>query len=1069
MAAMFSFSGIISAEGTKQLEPSGAPFNSVCRIALTQNSVDNRIPFALLNCNENYRLNIHINDFTSEKIYMGFGNVIDYFDETINYFDVNYQVKDPAGNIVSGYSLQLLPGTPSDPGFIETRSQADLGPDINSTNPGGYYPLTLNPAMNGDYVLEFSLPGLSETEIRVFKYIDVTVANGDVPIKGRLWSKAWQLSSSSVIASEHASFSKFYIYTNDSIVTRFDCNGLAGGVWAIYSNEWGCATTGTWSDRRRSIEGNASVQPQYKIFLNDPDPPVFPSGHIGEMLEFKVLPFECDTVITFWANLTKGGNIEIMLDIPPLNPGGFGPEDVQLGYNVTAGANTLVPAWDGRNGYGVPLVNGMQVEARISFLNGLSNLPLFDVEDNPSGFKVDIQRPMPVSGSTILKLYWDDYLLPGGTINEIQGCEYTGIEPLSGCHDWPLSLGNLNTMNSWWYYSTGDILNIPITLKLSPASGNIIGPLNICAGQQVTFRTTSIPFAQKYIWHLSGQGISIDIEKDAPDTTFFQQFTSSMPQGVYTISVFGRNQQCGDGDTAFLTAFVFDNQPPPVTGIASVCNNSTYQYELPGSYTNIQWSLHNGDIIGPANVNPVTIRWHTSGIDSIEVLATSVDCGTRLSSIQVNVHPVAIGVIGAQETTSCPGMPLTFSANSTLESGSVIKRYWDWGDSNFIDGNDTLVTHSFSGTGNFTVKLKLTTDQGCETETSTPIRIIPFPEALFSCYSNCISQAIQLTDISTGIDLATREWDFGTAPVTTADLTQQQPEAVFHSTGQYPVRLIVTNQYGCTDTLIKQVDIHNRPVAAFTHETPCQSAGIIFADQSTPADTILTGYAWNTQSISGEQRTFTGNPTVISFNDVANYTVSLQVTDFFGCVDTVAELITVKPKPESSFEYIENSGNIMGQLHFENTTTGASSYYWDFGNSITSQFPQPDIKYNDEGEYTIMLVATSIDGCNDTATSKYYYMPGLWMPNAFTPDNDGLNDYFKPVTQRNTLEPYLLLIYNRWGQQIFKSSTPSIGWDGNFNGEPCEEGIYSYVVQFREEKKESTKAVTQRGTVSLLR
>lgn len=104
------------------------------------------------------------------------------------------------------------------------------------------------------------------------------------------------------------------------------------------------------------------------------------------MIDFEILPSDCDTVITFRTNVSKGGNIEVTIDVPPYNPISPGPEDVQLGYNVSSGQNTLLPAWNGKNALGIPVPNGTAVEAHIRFLNGLSNIPLLDVEDNPNGF-----------------------------------------------------------------------------------------------------------------------------------------------------------------------------------------------------------------------------------------------------------------------------------------------------------------------------------------------------------------------------------------------------------------------------------------------------------------------------------------------------------------------------------------------------------------------------------------------------------------------------------------------------------------------------------------------------------
>jgi len=752
---------------------------------------------------------------------MGFGNMVDYFDATVIYTDVNYRLKDPSGNVLNEFPLRILPQMPGNPGFIDTRVQAEAGPNINGTNPGGYIPLVLDPKMNGDYVIEFQLPSLPLNALRVFNYFDITVAKANNPIPGRLWSKAWQLGTGSVTTDINATYSLFYIYTNDSIVTRFDCNGLAGGVWTIYSNEWGCSTTGTWSDRRQSITGNATVIPQYKIFLNDPDPLVFPSGHIGEMIDFKILKEECDTVITFATHVSKGGNIEIVLDAPPLNPGSVGPEDVQLGYNVTAGYNILLPAWDGRNGFGIPIDNGTQVHARISFLNGLSNVPLFDVEDTPKGFKVDIQRPA-VSGSTKLKLFWDDTQLPSRyfpTSNITTGCLYTGTGIQSGCHKWTRNqgLGDTNTINSWWYLTTDQVLDIPITLKIRPSTGNITGPEDICDGQEVSFSTSSISYARQYIWHLSGPGVEDHLERDAPDTTLTLKLPVSWPQGNYTVSVFGRNPQCYDGEKVIYTFYV-----------------------------------------------------------------------------------------------------------------------------------------------------------------------------------------------------------------------------------------------------------HDPPEAAFSNSNPCEGAEIIFTEKSNASDAIVNSFSWTVTSVTGDERTVTGNPAVFVFDTAASVKVSLVATDLLGCVDTVTSMIVVKAKPLSSFEYIENP-NRNGELHFENQSTGASEYSWDFGNGISSTLMEPVIRYDREGDYGILLTALNPEGCKDTAVRHYYYMPGLWMPNAFSPDDNGQNDEFKPVTQRTTLEPYKLLIFNRWGQLVFESSDPERGWDGTFNGESCPAGSYSYLLQYREAEIESSGIKTLRGMVSLIR
>lgn len=1076
LSVFFSIHGFVFAEGTKQLESPDAPSNSMCRLTLAIDDGDSRIPFALVDCSEEYRLNIRISDYTSEKIYFGFGNITEYGIDPIIMNDVMYQLKDPAGNIVAGYSLSLTPHNSGEDGFIETYEEALSGPNINSTNPDGYSPLIINPEMNGDYILEFSLPTIFQSIMRSLEYFDLTVAKGNTPIPGRLWSKAWQLSSGAVSSSESASFAKFYIYSDDSIATSVDCNGLAGGIWTIYSNESGCATTGTWSNRRSSVEGNASVQPQYKIFLNDADSTSFPTGVIGEMIDATVLPHVCDTSITFTATVSKAGNIEILIDVPPLNPGTFGPEDVQLGYSVEAGYNELLPAWDVKNAYGISLTNGTEVEARINFLNGLTNIPLYDVEDNPHGFKVDIVRPMPATGNPKLKLFWDDTKLPpifSPTSNVLFGCEYSGSGIHSGCHDWDINdtdLGDENTINSWWYYTNDDQKLFTIELELLPRQGNITGPDNICAGQLVTFRTSSIPFAPKYFWHLAGPGISIDVEKDAPDSTFTYQFTPEMPQGQYVLSVYGFNPECGNGEIVYFNSYLFDEDPPPIMCSSSVCVQSTNEVEIAGSYLNVQWTVNNGEILGSPEANPATILWHSAGPDTIEVYSVTADCGTRLSKLPIIVYPAPnVGFKTSEGATSCPGLSMTFTDTSSISSGTIIARNWNWDDGHSDSTHNSEIAHIFPNTGDYNVQLIVTSDHGCQSEAIRQIKIIPYPVASFSFHSNCVSQSIELHDQSTGIDIEAWSWDFGNAPVTAGNLNSQQPTAEFHQPGVFPVSLVVSNKYNCRDTIIQQLRIHDPPVAGFTNEYPCQGGEILFTDQSVPTDTALVQYLWDVTSSSGYNHTYEGNPTSIVFNEATDYELTLNVMDAFGCIGSISSLVDVNPKPLGAFNYIENWENHLGNVYFVNLTTGATDYYWDFGNGSTSTLFEPETIYTQEGEYNIMLISTSYDGCADTTKTLYYYIPELWMPNSFTPNKDGLNDILKPVTNRSTLEPYLFQIYNRWGQLIFESSDPDIGWDGSFNGESCETGSYLYTLQYRQGEPESSAVVVKKGHILLLK
>ncbi len=1065
-----------NAEGTKQLEPVDAPAVSFCKICLSNALQSDRVPFALVGCNEEYRLNVSIDNYQNQLIYIGFGKVIGGSSQIGEvFYDVDFQIRDPNGNVPNGFLLGPLPSMPGDNGFILSREEALNGPNIDNTNPDGYKPLVLNPSMNGDYIIEFSLPSTYPIEARVLEFFDVTVVESNTELPGRLWSKAWQLSSGGTYSNQNGSYNNMYIYSADSTLTLFQGNGLAGGVWVVYSNEWGTSKIGSWPQRRRSVLGNATVPPQYKIFISEPDPSLFPTGVIGEMFDAFALPNACDTVINFGVTVSKRGNVELLIDVPPFNPDYIGNEDVQLGYSVLPGYNLLQPGWDGLDGYGLPVPNGTIVQIRSDFLNGLTNIPLHDVEDNPYGFKVDIVKPEPPNGDTKLKLFWDDQNLPaefGPTINSTEGCIYTDAGYVSGCHQWSYSissLGNHNTVNTWWYYETGNPFSVDLTIELLPRKGHISGPLNLCAGQLATFSTKIIPAAEKYFWTLSGEGHSVDFVQNAPDTTFTYLLPQDLATGEFSVSVYGFNALCGAGEAVVFDFIVFGEDPPAVAGTPSACVSVESQFSIAGLYSGIEWSSGRGEIVGSPQNNEVTIRWDAPGLDTLRVYSVTESCGTRLSLLPVVINPVAeAAFVAGIEAVSCPGLPLSFSDVSTLATGSIVSRKWSWDDGQTDSTTLAQIGHSFADTGFYTVRLVVRTNLGCETATEKTIEIIPYPEADFKAWRNCVSQGIELTDLSTGINLANWEWDFGNAPVTADNLNQQQPTAVFHQPGEFPVRMIVTNLYGCKDTVVEQVYIHNPPVAAFSHEFPCQGRGIVFSDESMAADTALVAYSWLTQSPQGDTHQFEGNPVTIIFDKFGENRVELNVADGFGCIGSAATVVSVIPKPAGSFNYMRVDSDPQGVLRFENLTTGAVGYNWDFGNSTTSTLFEPTALYSDERNYTIVLVSVSTEGCTDTTMKEYYYYPELYMPNAFTPDLDGLNDVFKPVTGRSTLEPYLLQIYNTWGQLLFSTTDPATGWDGKHNGEACPTGVYVYTLDYREGVDGGTKVVSKKGTVTLI-
>ncbi len=462
LAAAMAVGGA-KAEGTRELRPTPA---STCFLQVWDTETQPTRRFMTYESTDfpDYRLNIRIAN-PNERIYMGFRMLAGYTGAMF------MRLRDPNGNIVFG-PMQLpqtgVPLTPVGPGFIANYAQAVAGPNPqgacpppHNTNPGGYLPLFFQPTIAGDYYIEFNpdQPVALVRAKRLFEFFDITVTNADnVPILGRLWSKAWDGNMNSAVARLDATF---YVYSADSVVTRFHFNGMQPFGFILSCNSRGCANTGNLVEDRKSRPGNVTF-PEFPLFLNNPDPVQFPSGSIGDLdTLYTVACSREQTNIVLFA--TNAGNVEILINLNGRPDYQAGTRDVLLSQSVTRGWNTII--WNNIDGLGQAAPVGTAFDIVATYVWGLTNLPLYDVENHENGFAVELVRPT-TSGSppqTVPPplIYWDDSNLPGGTVN-LFGCDFVG-SPSGGCHSWgrpgvgcmsnvcATNWGDVRTINTWWF------------------------------------------------------------------------------------------------------------------------------------------------------------------------------------------------------------------------------------------------------------------------------------------------------------------------------------------------------------------------------------------------------------------------------------------------------------------------------------------------------------------------------------------------------------------------------------------------------------------------------------------
>ncbi len=190
-------------------------------------------------------------------------------------------------------------------------------------------------------------------------------------------------------------------------------------------------------------------------------------------------------------------------------------------------------------------------------------------------------------------------------------------------------------------------------------------------------------------------------------------------------------------------------------------------------------------------------------------------------------------------------------------------------------------------------------------------------------------------------------------------------------------------------------------------------------------------------------------------------TYNLTVTDdSLNCVESKSMEITVNQGAEIAFSAYDTLWVEPGFIL--EAGYGAEFYYWNTGETSET------IVIDSMGNYSVEL--TSFEGCKSTGTIQILWSgTPFYIPNAFTPNGDGLNDSFKAIARYDYVNKYYLSIYNRWGQSVFETTDINKGWDGTYKGSPCMLGAYIYRIVYIESGQQPIESKTVEGTVMLVR
>jgi gliding motility-associated-like protein len=379
---------------------------------------------------------------------------------------------------------------------------------------------------------------------------------------------------------------------------------------------------------------------------------------------------------------------------------------------------------------------------------------------------------------------------------------------------------------------------------------------------------------------------------------------------------------------------------------------------------------------------------------------------------------------------SC-GYTLTFQNNST----GAFKYFWDFGVIPLT--NDTSLafqpTYTYPGIGTYTVMLITNKGEICVDTAYATVNVYDNVHgANFSLQNVCLHSSSQFTDLSVLSEghAVAWDWDFKDG---SALNHLQNPIYTYTNSGVYNVFFRVYNEKGCTDTLTKPIAIYSLPIADAGRDTVV-CPGI----SATLSASGGASYLWRNSSYLS--CTACQNTTASPPQNTSNY-FTVEVTSPQNCKAYDSAKVTVRPIiiPTVSFTGGGRCVNYAVPFtavaeNFDFFCNGSIVWNWNFGDGQNSNQQNPEHFFPKEGNYIVSLGIQNSAFFKDTITllSPDSCLKNIFVPNAFTPNGDGENDFAFLRTINATKINFR--IYNRWGEEVFQTESLREGWDGTYKG-----------------------------------
>jgi len=478
--------------------------------------------------------------------------------------------------------------------------------------------------------------------------------------------------------------------------------------------------------------------------------------------------------------------------------------------------------------------------------------------------------------------------------------------------------------------------------------------------------------------------------------------------------------------------------------------------------------LCNGQATGSASVNanggtlPYSYLWSAGGFTSQQITnltngiytVTVTDGNGCKKIVAVTLtQPSLLSLRVSSDPVICDGQSATVIAGA-YGGTAPYQYFWNtgYGNNSYTVSPDSTTSYSVYAIDN----------NGCAVPAQT-VTVYVNPE-LFAFVAMgdtiCKGDAAVVTCIASGGNGGPYTYTWTNNPSGTPQITVH-PD----STTTYQV----TVSDGCTVApaiAAATVHVNELPNLQFTPNPGegCVPLTVAFQNGSNNSVQYIWHFGDGSQSVS--------NTPSHTYTMSGVYDVSLEATSAEGCKEIllIPDAITVHELPVAEFDYSPYPADMLNMsIEFSNHSVGGLTYFWDFGDGVgTSNAIHPEYLYSDSGTYNVMLVATSQYGCLDTTYGEVIIngVVTLYVPNSFTPNDDGRNDFFtyygEGIVSAN------LQIFNRWGDVVYKDASKAFAkWDGRAqDGKECQQGVYVYLIKAKDINGTDHEVT---GTVNLVR